>query len=353
MKSIIGFIFLFFLVNQGFSQFSLSEEHISVEKSATSSDGFSYKNLKIFPLVGGQKFRKANEHVGNYTNLEEALQNKKIEIVEMGNVSDSASLSQQRNSQSRELQRNNEEDVQQYNNRGRRGNSDQVNKLFARNLSKDTIFLMAGEVIKGGKQDRTLAQDMILPPSGELVELPVFCVEHHRWSYHRKRGNFDGYSKVASNSVRSRAVVSKNQGEVWQYVDSVTRKANSRSATGTYASIFSSDSLQKIIQEYTDYFEKALNNVENCIGFVAATGDTILGCDIFATTPLFRKQMKNLLNSYVTEAVLSGKKVSIRSEKITQYLEHFLGNQELQEKRVNEKGTQFKYKNKSLHLNTY
>ena len=39
---------------------------------------------------------------------------------------------------------------------------------------------MAGEVVKGGKQDRVIAQDVVLAP-GETIDLNAFCVEKNRW----------------------------------------------------------------------------------------------------------------------------------------------------------------------------
>ena len=57
-------------------------------------------------------------------------------------------------------------------------NQDDVNKLFVENNSQDTIILLAGEVVKGGKQDRTLATDLILPPGKGKKDIDVFCVEY-------------------------------------------------------------------------------------------------------------------------------------------------------------------------------
>ncbi len=53
-----------------------------------------------------------------------------------------------------------------------------MNKLFVENNSQDTIILLAGEVVKGGKQDRTLATDLILPPGKGKKDINVFCVEY-------------------------------------------------------------------------------------------------------------------------------------------------------------------------------
>ena len=45
-----------------------------------------------------------------------------------------------------------------------------------------SLYLMPGEILMGGKQDRTLAQEVIVPPKTERMPISVFCVEHGRWS---------------------------------------------------------------------------------------------------------------------------------------------------------------------------
>ena len=61
-----------------------------------------------------------------------------------------------------------------------------VNQLTVENTSPDTeVFLMYGDIVKGGKQDRAIAFDMILPPKSAAVPIGSFCVESGRW---RQRG---------------------------------------------------------------------------------------------------------------------------------------------------------------------
>lgn len=61
-----------------------------------------------------------------------------------------------------------------------------VQELTVENLSKGTtVFLNAGDIVKGGRQDRTVRDDLVLPPRSGQVALATFCVEHGRWS---KRG---------------------------------------------------------------------------------------------------------------------------------------------------------------------
>ncbi len=58
-----------------------------------------------------------------------------------------------------------------------------VNSLTVENLSSDTeLFIQEGDMIRGGRQDRMIALDMLLPPKSGVVSFPCNCVENGRWT---------------------------------------------------------------------------------------------------------------------------------------------------------------------------
>ncbi len=57
----------------------------------------------------------------------------------------------------------------------------QVNQLVLVNNSKRPLILLAGEIVTGGKQDRVIGKDRIIPPESDPMDLGVFCVEPGRW----------------------------------------------------------------------------------------------------------------------------------------------------------------------------
>jgi hypothetical protein len=61
-----------------------------------------------------------------------------------------------------------------------------VNELAIENVSSEDIYVQSGDIVKGGKQDRMMAQDFIVPPKSGRMPISAFCVEHGRWS---GRGN--------------------------------------------------------------------------------------------------------------------------------------------------------------------
>jgi hypothetical protein len=52
-----------------------------------------------------------------------------------------------------------------------------VNQLVLINRSKRPLLLLAGELVSGGKQDRIIAKDRIVPVGADPLPLNVFCVE--------------------------------------------------------------------------------------------------------------------------------------------------------------------------------
>src|SRR5579863_5676454 len=57
----------------------------------------------------------------------------------------------------------------------------QVNELLIENFSSKPCFVQAGDVVKGGQQDRTIASDFVIPPHSPASPIASFCVEHSRW----------------------------------------------------------------------------------------------------------------------------------------------------------------------------
>ena len=59
--------------------------------------------------------------------------------------------------------------------------ANEVNRLLVVNDSDKPLYLMPGEMIVGGSQDRAIGEEMTIAPTGKPVPIDVFCVEHGRW----------------------------------------------------------------------------------------------------------------------------------------------------------------------------
>src|SRR5258707_10772249 len=87
-----------------------------------------------------------------------------------------------------------------------------VNQLVLINLSKRPLLLLAGELVSGGKQDRVIGKDRIVPVGARPLPLDVFCVEHGRWT---GSSQFAAANTIVHPSVRESAAVDQVQTKVW------------------------------------------------------------------------------------------------------------------------------------------
>ena len=120
----------------------------------------------------------------------------------------------------------------------------QVNRLVLVNNSKRPLLLLAGEIVTGGKQDRVIGKDRIVPAESDPMDLSVFCVEPGRWVatsehfgasealYGGARRNsakaLRRHGIMVQPSVRAKAMGDKNQQEVWDAVNTQKEAIASR-----------------------------------------------------------------------------------------------------------------------------
>ena len=102
-----------------------------------------------------------------------------------------------------------------------------VNRLTIQNRSNQDVFVQAGDIVKGGKQDRTLALDLIVPPKSRRIPIEAFCVEQGRWS--RRGGETVAAFSASNNMLASKdlkiaAKAKGSQGDVWANVSKAQEK---------------------------------------------------------------------------------------------------------------------------------
>jgi len=329
---------------------------------------FSYENLRLFPIIAGDAFIEQHKDLGKFTLLKDAIEQNKIIITETGarNLANAEvvpietvvdTTTQEFNGDQVILQQPisnqhiQELNVNQINISGSVGGN--VNTLFAQNKSSDTIFIMAGEVVKGGKQDRVIGQDVVLAP-GEGVDLSAFCVEKSRWTTkNNNRGEFTGYYTVSSMDIRKSVTEDKNQAEVWRKVDEHTSKNGATSDTKAYTNLANSEEYQNTVKAYLNTFEDAFKDNSRVIGVIAVTGNEIMGCDLFATHDLFIDSYVGLIHSYMSHAITQGSEVTINNDAVYAYLDSFLKSEEGQNEEIEKNGTVFEWKKRKLHITKY
>jgi hypothetical protein len=272
----------------------------------------TYKNLAIFPVLSSQQ-----ADTTDFVTLDEALASGEALVTEEGS----------------------------YLRRSRDGSpvpaiyfGPQVNQLVLVNRGKRPLLLLAGEVVSGGKQDRIIGKDRIVPVGAQPLPLDVFCVEHGRWT-----GASDQFAEAKTMvhpTVREKAAVEQDQSEVWDAVtgqaapvgsngasaggsigavarvapaplagQSLSRVIASSAPTQSYLKIYQSPavavSVEDFAQELQRRFSLATSGLkgERVVGVVVAFGGEIVWSDVFASSDLFEAYWPKLLRSYVVEAL--------------------------------------------------
>ncbi|HSB41457.1 MAG TPA: DUF6569 family protein, partial [Methylomirabilota bacterium] len=96
-----------------------------------------------------------------------------------------------------------------------------VPELIADNRGKAYVLLLAGEILIGGKQNRVLREDLLLPPRSGPRSIGVYCVEQGRWNEGRK--DFESRGSVLQPSVRSEVLRRADQSRIWSGVTTASR----------------------------------------------------------------------------------------------------------------------------------
>lgn len=268
-------------------------------------DPVTYENISVFPVVASY-----GQDTSAFLTLEEGLATGEVVVRERGS----------------------EEMV-----RGRDGRpvyipqpaGASVNQLVLLNRSKRPLLLLAGELVSGGKQDRVIGKDRIVPVGAPPLPLDVFCVEHGRWT---GSSQFAAALTIVHPSVREKAAVDQEQTEVWDAVRSgSTAKAEAGLAGSAAAPKISEERLQYAIagNAHTEAYEKIYQSSavgvsiddfvaevqrrfasatsglkgERVVGVVVAYGGEIAWSDIFASGDLFDHYWHKLLRSYAVEAL--------------------------------------------------
>jgi hypothetical protein len=181
---------------------------------------------------------------------------------------------------------------------------EQVNELTLTNKSDKALFVMAGEVIIGGKQDRIIGKDTLIQAK-QTVVVPVFCVEHGRWTEEKGSREFRSGKALAHTKLRMKANY-EEQGAVWQEVDAKNSARKTDNATKTYRKVTEDKSVSKAIESYDKNIGGALAKVKDSdkmIGFVVAVNGKVVGMETFGSPKLFQKLKPKMLRSYYVEAV--------------------------------------------------
>jgi hypothetical protein len=229
--------------------------------------------------------------------------------------------------------------------------TENVHWLRINNNSDKGIFVGSGEVILGGRQDRMITKDTVLMPSASDQYVPVMCVEEGRWS--KKEKKF-AYLSYATPHLRKSLDQSGNQVVVWREIANHLEYNGVKSPTLAFASRRQDKKFAPLVLEYYNYFINEFKKSDSTVtGIVCMSGDRVIGCDIYAGTNLFYGQFEALLPGYIEEAISYGKAVTIKDDKVKNYLDQILTDETSQREYLKKNGKIYKYKEKVIHITGY
>lgn len=240
----------------------------------------------------------------------------------------------------------------------------QVNRVLVHNKSDKPLYLMPGEIILGGDQDRTIGQELVLAPSDKPVEVEVFCVEHGRWGGKGQaetvaqlsalaasaravtwsgdeavdvdaaavevtleefttqaaaadRGNFIVSAGALSKDARLAAQGEKDQGKVWDEVAIANAKSGVKIASNAFTAQYVEADAALRLEPYVENLIKTVIDEPQVVGVVVAIDGQVESFDVFESTPLFRKLWPKLLKSYAVDAANAAEQHDPKAPAIT------------------------------------
>ncbi len=181
--------------------------------------------------------------------------------------------------------------------------SGDVNRLRLRNRGDLPVFIMAGEVLSGARQDRILQHDLWLEADSEPVIVSAFCVEHGRWGYKQGKGRvFESKSTLGNLKVRRAAMSEGGQQAVWESVDETNRSAGVHSPTQTLNAAYFDPKVSSALELLEDRLRDLPEEYPEVNGVAVQIGNRIVAVDVFPDRRIFRSLWPKLLRSYAMEA---------------------------------------------------
>ena len=190
--------------------------------------------------------------------------------------------------------------------------TDTVNQLEVLNKSDKQILIPFGMTVKGGKQDRTIWEPILLPVGGkrsvfkqnpgnvsQKYTVPAKCVEQSRWHYKGSRGFKSAKMRLHPN-VAFEAISAGGQGGVWNEIQSHRAEMNyAMSLAPTQSYLEMTKSSEKEINKIWKNFE----NIENQCGIAVFINGEFIGMEFYANPKAWKTMSEDILRAFSIEAL--------------------------------------------------
>ncbi len=282
-------------------------------------DPVRFQNLTVFPVAS-----RVPRNEDRYLTLDEGLKAGTVQVFEVG-----AEPGADGRPAAGSAPRTTNEDP--FGN-GQQESAD-VNHLMVLNRSDKPLYLMPGEIIYGGEQDRTIGEEAIIPPGKKPVAIEVFCVEQGRWAprddaetsealdrlagssgqpldakarqklaEEAKQGKFVAHAGSLTKGGRAAVQEGKGQQAVWAKVGEANANSGARSPSDAFTANYTNPQVLQQLQAYVKALERPVGNHRQVVGAIVAINGKVEAVDVFQSTPLFQKIWPKLLKSHALDA---------------------------------------------------
>ena len=187
-----------------------------------------------------------------------------------------------------------------------------VNELIGENTGNRPVFLMAGEMIVGGKQNRIIARDLLLQPGSGPVAIPVFCGEKRRWD---RNGTipFTGKKTMAPARLRSELFGKTEQSQIWNGIAQRLKEGKVRTATEDIQQLYENGEKARALTACLPRFPRA---PKSAVGMVIYRGSTPRGVEIFGSPALFRALHNKVIAAYLMDFGANDCRRSVKNKRL-------------------------------------
>ena len=201
--------------------------------------------------------------------------------------------------------------------------SGSVPTLKVVNPNDMAVFLMAGEHLVGGKQNRVLNASLLVPANTTLP-IPVSCVERGRWGYRGATFSGSGTSSHSTlrrmmhssctDSYRRSGKAGSDQTQVWREVDRRLTESGSISDTQHLAQAY--DDTELVLRPMAEQ----LPVPEGACGAAFAFGGRIIGLDLFDRPRTLALLWPKLVRAYGIDAHYAAAEGEVQREQVERWL---------------------------------
>ena len=175
-----------------------------------------------------------------------------------------------------------------------------VSSVVVRNESRQTIFMMAGEILGGGRQDRILQQDVLLTPGMGAISVPVYCGEQDRWKGDTE--SFKHAPAMAGHAMRRLASRRESQEAIWTVIDEQLKQSGVEAPTRSYQSLYRDAETGRIIADRVEHFRRV--RTRRTVGLVIVNGGRVVSADLFGDANLCAALWDKIIRSHVADTPL-------------------------------------------------